>query len=177
MEKISYDFEDEGKLPQFSGEGRTITVEFDKFIFICCYVPNSGEGNVFLLTRLFREYIIASWLEGLRRLDYRVDEWDPYMRKYLQTLGSRKPVIFAGDMNVGHLDIDIHNPTAKHIAKQAGLTPRERASFSQLLATPSSLTDPSSRSFVDAFRYFHPDEKGQFTYWSQRVMSCLLYTY
>lgn len=57
MEKISYDFEDEGKLSQFSGEGRTITVEFDKFIFICCYVPNSGEGNVFLLTRLFCEYI------------------------------------------------------------------------------------------------------------------------
>ena len=45
VEKISYDFEDEGKLPQFSGEGRTITVEFDKFIFICCYVPNSGEGT------------------------------------------------------------------------------------------------------------------------------------
>eukprot|EP01036_Dinobryon_divergens_P030396 gene30396-39636_t len=151
VEKISYDFEDEGKLSQFSGEGRTITVEFDKFIFICCYVPNSGEG--------------------LRRLDYRVDEWDPYMRKYLQTLGSRKPVIFAGDMNVGHLDIDIHNPTAKHIAKQAGLTPRERASFSQLLATPSSLTDPSSRPFVDAFRYFHPNAKGQFTYWSQRTFA------
>ena len=53
VEKISYDFEDEGKLPQFSGEGRTITVEFDKFIFICCYVPNSGEGNVFLLTEYF----------------------------------------------------------------------------------------------------------------------------
>lgn len=45
VEKISYDFEDEGKVPQFSGEGRTITVEFDKFIFICCYVPNSGEGT------------------------------------------------------------------------------------------------------------------------------------
>ena len=44
VEKISYDFEDEGKVPKFSGEGRTITVEFDKFIFICCYVPNSGEG-------------------------------------------------------------------------------------------------------------------------------------
>lgn len=111
---------------------------------------------------------------GLVRLDYRVNEWDPHVRRYLQALSARKPVIFAGDMNVGHLDVDIHNPTAKHISKQAGLTPRERESFSQLLATPSS--SHHSDTFVDAFRFFHPDAKGQFTYWSQRVsFSCLTY--
>jgi len=145
VEKISYDFEDEGPNP-FTGEGRTITVEFDKFFFVCCYVPNSGEGLV--------------------RLDYRVNEWDPHVRSYLQALSARKPIIFGGDMNVGHLDADIHNPTAKHISKQAGLTPRERESFSQLLATPSN-----GHSFVDAFRFFHPDAKGQFTYWSQRTFA------
>ena len=103
------------------------------------------------------------------RLDYRVNEWDEHVRKYLQALAIRKPVIFAGDLNVGHLDLDIHNPTAKHIAKQAGLTPRERESFSKLLAPSSDLSDPRSQPFVDAFRYFYPDAKGQFTYWSQRV--------
>ncbi len=71
------------------------------------------------------------------------------MRRYLEFLLQRKPVIFTGDMNVGHKDIDIHNPTAKHIVKQAGLTPAERDSFSNLL---------SDGNFVDAFRYFYPSK-------------------
>lgn len=68
------------------------------------------------------------------------------MREYLNKLSERKPVVFTGDLNVGHLDLDIHNPTAKHIVKQAGLTPRERESFTQLLNT----------NFIDAFRYYYP---------------------
>ena len=70
-----------------------------------------------------------------------------------------KPVIFSGDLNVAHLDSDIWNPTAKHIAKSAGTTPQERSSFSTLLGC----------GFTDSLRHFYPDAKGQFTYWSQRA--------
>lgn len=63
------------------------------------------------------------------------------------TLNKKKPVILTGDLNVGHLDLVIHNPDAKHIAKQAALTPQERGSFSNLLTTTG---------FIDAFRFFHP---------------------
>jgi exodeoxyribonuclease III len=123
------------------GEGRVITVETDGFYLINAYVPNSGEG--------------------LKRLDYRIHDWDPALRAYLYHLHNKKPVIFTGDMNVGHLDIDIHNPTARHIVKQAGLTPQERASFTELLSGP----------LKDAFRYFYPSARGQFTYWSQRTFA------
>lgn len=127
--------------PKHKGEGRAITVEFDQFILVNCYVPNSGQN--------------------LERLSYRLNEFDPMLREYLQSLEStrQKPVILAGDLNCGHLDDDIHNPTAKHIVKQAGLTPGERKSFGQLL----------SAGFVDAFRHFHPTSRGHFTYWSQRA--------
>lgn len=81
------------------------------------------------------------------RLDYRVKQWDPWVRQYLSKLNQRKPVVFTGDLNVGYLDLDIHNPTAKHIDKQAGLTPQERQSHSELL---------ESTNFKDAFRYFYP---------------------
>ena len=108
------------------GEGRLITVELEKFHLIGCYVPNSGQA--------------------LDRLDYRVNDWDPFLRDYMTTLAVSKPVILAGDLNVGHLDIDIHNPGAKHISKQAGLTPQERQSFSLLL----------EKDFKDAFRFFYP---------------------
>lgn len=65
---------------------------------------------------------------------------------YLNSLRARKPVVYAGDMNCGHLDLDIYNPDAKHIAKQAGLTPQERASFSAMLQA----------GYADAFRVLHP---------------------
>lgn len=119
---LTYEFED----PKFSGEGRTITVEFEKFFLVGCYVPNSGQS--------------------LERLDYRVEEWDPFIRSYLNQLKTKKPVIFLGDLNVGHLDLDIHNPEAKHIVKQAGLTPRERESMGKLL----------QEGFSDALRFLYP---------------------
>jgi exodeoxyribonuclease III len=154
----------EFKLPdaKFNGEGRIIAVsriidfayftanlqkfgsyqvEFETFYLINCYVPNSGDGLV--------------------RLGYRVDEWDPYIVSYLKELRKVKPVIYAGDLNVGHLDLDIYNPTAKHISKQAGLTPQERASFGDMLA----------QGFFDALRHLYPEAKGQFSYWSQRTFA------
>lgn len=134
---VKFDLDDK----KFSGEGRTVTIEFDTFYFIGCYVPNSGQN--------------------LERLDYRVNEWDPYMRNYLLELQKSKPICFAGDLNCGYADSDIHNPTAKHIVKQAGLTPRERSSFGEFF----------NIGFVDALRYFYPNAIGQFTYWSQRTFA------
>lgn len=137
LKHIEYELSDS----RFQGEGRLIAMDLNLFYLIGCYVPNSGQS--------------------LERLDYRVDEWEPYMRDYLSELKKKKPVIFTGDLNVGHLDLDIHNPTANHIVKQAGLTPREREAMTQLL----------SCGFVDAFRFLYPNSRGNFSYWSQRTMA------
>lgn len=71
------------------------------------------------------------------------------MRQYLKTLAARKPVVFTGDLNCGFEDLDIHNPTAKHIVKQSGLTPLERAAFAEML---------NETRYRDAFRHFHPSK-------------------
>ncbi|CAN0164926.1 unnamed protein product [Ectocarpus fasciculatus] len=125
-----------------SGEGRTIMIELDTFFLVACYVPNSGQL--------------------LERLDYRVDEWFVEHRlAYLKKLNESKPVVYCGDLNVAHLDLDIYNFDAKHIVKQSGCTPRERAAFGEMLET----------GFVDAFRHFHPDASGHYTYWSMRTFA------
>ena len=108
------------------GEGRLLTIEFPSFYFVTCYVPNSGQD--------------------LKRLDYRINEWDPFLQNYMSSLQTTKPVVLAGDLNVAHLDLDIYNYEAKHIVKQAGLTPQERKSFQSFL----------DKGFVDALRYFYP---------------------
>ena len=74
---------------------------------------------------------------------------EPHMRAYLKKLSLRKPVVFTGDLNCGHLDVDIYNPEAKHIVKQAGLTPQERQAFTKMVAS----------DFQDAFRFFYPGSK------------------
>ena len=122
VESVDYEFND----TKFSGEGRTITINLGKFYIVGCYVVNSGQN--------------------LERLTYRCEEWDPYLRNHLITLNKSKPVIFLGDLNVGHLDIDIYNYNAKHISKQSGLTPLERNSMSTLLTS----------GFTDSLRYFYP---------------------
>lgn len=124
----------------FTDEGRIITLEYEHFHLIFSYSPNSGEG--------------------LKRIDHRIDEFEPALRSYLQDLDSRKPVVLLGDLNVAHLDADIWNVTAKHIPKSAGTTPQERAAFGQLLETCK---------MADAFRHFHPEATGCFTYWSMRA--------
>ena len=97
IKSVKYEFDD----MRFNGEGRAITIDMNLFYAVGCYVPNSGQN--------------------LERLDYRVDEWDPYILQYLNSLKAVKPVVYFGDLNVGHLDLDIHNPTAKHITTQAGM--------------------------------------------------------
>ena len=120
-------------------EGRTITVEYEKFYVVASYVPNSGDK--------------------LQRLDFRTKVWDRRMGEYLVSLEKKKPVIFCGDLNVAHLDADIWNAGAKHLVKSAGTTPAERQSFSELLGL----------GFVDAFRHLNPAATGWYSYWSVRA--------
>jgi exodeoxyribonuclease-3/AP endonuclease-1 len=110
----------------------------------------------------------GSWLaeliyagEGLKRLDFRVDEWERDMRAHLIALAAGgKPVVYGGDLNVAHADADIWNPTAKHIAKSAGTSPTEREAFAQMLR---------DCALVDTFRAVHPDAEHCYSYWSQRA--------
>jgi exodeoxyribonuclease III len=127
-------------------EGRTVTLEWPDVSAVAAYVPNSGQD--------------------LKRLDHRIETWEPAMRAHLKAVGEAKgkPVVLFGDLNVAHLDADIWNATAKHIAKSAGTTPKERAAFAELLGD----------GYVDCFRALWPDATGCFSYWSTRSGNQLL---
>ena len=120
---------------KFNTEGRVVTLEFDKFYFVNAYVPNSQTE--------------------LKRLDYRM-EWEDNFLNYLKELDALKPVVFCGDLNVAHKEIDLKNP--KTNTKNAGFTVEEREKFSALL----------ENGFVDSFRYLYPDAVGAYTWWSYR---------
>ncbi|KAL7455433.1 hypothetical protein ACHAWC_006973 [Mediolabrus comicus] len=128
-------------MPKHDGEGRAIVAEFPLFYLTNVYVPNSGQK--------------------LDRLGYRTEEWDTdFLNKMLQLeKDGDKPVIWLGDLNVAHNEKDTWNEGAKHLAKSAGTTPQERASFDRQL----------SAGFIDAFRHLHKDAKGHYSYWSQRA--------
>jgi exodeoxyribonuclease III len=126
LQRVSFDFSDVKRM--FAGEGRVITLEFNNLILVACYVPNTGD-------------IIDS--KQQTRQEYRVNEWDKHMKQYLNTHKQRKPVIYCGDMNIGHLDIDMHNSHEKRIIKQSAV---ERAAHSELLGS----------DFQDTFRYLYP---------------------
>lgn len=117
-------------------EGRLLTVEFDKFYLICGYVPNSGDG--------------------LKRLDYRINEWDTSLSKHVKNLEKLKPVILTGDLNCAHEEIDIHNPAGNR--RSAGFTEEERQSFHKNFL---------SKGLVDTFRNQHPCAVG-YTYYGYR---------
>ncbi|KAG2403360.1 DNA-(apurinic or apyrimidinic site) lyase [Vigna angularis] len=117
-------------------EGRLVTAEFETFYLICGYIPNSGDG--------------------LKRLSYRVTQWDPSLSNYLKELEKSKPVILTGDLNCAHEEIDIYNPAGNK--RSAGFTDEERKSFA---------TNFLSRGFVDTFRRQHPGVIG-YTYWGYR---------
>lgn len=124
----------------YTDEGRTLTLEFERFYLVTAYVPNSGQD--------------------LKRLGYRVDEWERDMRAYLKELDAKKPVLYVGDLNVAHRDEDIWNVTASHIKKSAGTTPQERAAFGVML---------EENELRDAFTFFHEGATGWFSYWSVRA--------
>ena len=119
-------------------EGRVITLEFDSFYLITVYVPNSQEE--------------------LRRLSYRM-EWEDAFLAYIRKLDEKKPVIFCGDLNVAHREIDLKNPASNH--HNAGFSDEERGKFSDLLAA----------GYVDTFRFFYPDQKEIYSWWSYRFRS------
>ena len=116
-------------------EGRVITLEFENFYFVTVYTPNAQNE--------------------LKRLDYRM-EWEKAFLAYLKSLEEKKPVIFAGDLNVAHQEIDLKNPkTNRH---NAGFTDEERGAFSCVL----------ENGFVDTFRHFYPDRTDIYSWWSYR---------
>lgn len=114
-------------------EGRVITAEFADFYVVTVYTPNSKRE--------------------LERLSYRM-EWEAAFLAYLKGLEQKKPVIFCGDLNVAHKEIDLKNPKSNH--HNAGFTDEERACFDTLL----------ENGFVDTFRYFYPDREGIYSWWS-----------
>ena len=116
-------------------EGRVITAEFPEYYVVTCYTPNSQDG--------------------LKRLDYRM-QWEDAFRASLKELETKKPVIFCGDLNVAHQEIDLKNPKTNR--KNAGFSDEERAKFTELLEA----------GFVDTFRYFYPDQEGIYSWWSYR---------
>ncbi|KAG7570047.1 AP endonuclease 1 [Arabidopsis thaliana x Arabidopsis arenosa] len=117
-------------------EGRIVTAEFDSFYLINTYVPNSGDG--------------------LKRLSYRIEEWDRTLSNHIKELEKSKPVVLTGDLNCAHEEIDIFNPAGNK--RSAGFTIEERQSFGANFL---------EKGFVDTFRKQHPGVVG-YTYWGYR---------
>ena len=128
---ISYNF----GIDAHRHEGRIITAEYDKFYLVCCYTPNSKDQ--------------------LLRLDYRM-AWEDDLRDYLIDLDQVKPVVYCGDLNVAHKEIDLKNPNTNR--RNPGFTDEEREKLSKLLDS----------GFLDSFRVIHPDLTGAYTWWSYR---------
>ena len=116
-------------------EGRVITAEFSDYYVVTCYTPNSKDG--------------------LARLPYRM-VWEDAFLRYLKGLEEKKPVIFCGDLNVAHKEIDLKNPKTNR--KNAGFTDEERGKFTDLL----------DAGFIDTFRWFYPDREEIYSWWSYR---------
>lgn len=114
-------------------EGRLITLELERYWLVNVYTPNAQRG--------------------LERLEYRM-RWDRAFRGFLAKLDRHKPVVFCGDLNVAHEEMDLARPESNH--RNAGFTDEERVGFSRILAA----------GFADSFRTLHPDKTGQYSWWS-----------
>lgn len=114
-------------------EGRILTLEYENFYLVNVYTPNSQRD--------------------LARLDLRL-AWEDELYTYLQTLDQDKPVIYCGDLNVAHEEIDIRNAKSNH--GNSGFTTEERGKMTRLLDS----------GFIDTLRFFHPDTEGIYTWWS-----------
>lgn len=128
---VTYDIEGD----DHPKEGRVITLEYPLFYFVCAYVPNSKDG--------------------LKRIDYRM-KWEDDLRKHLVKLDKIKPVIYTGDLNVAHNEIDLKNPDDNHF--NAGFSDQEREKFTCLL----------DAGFVDTYRYLYPSDV-KYSWWSYRT--------
>ena len=119
-------------IPEHDTEGRAITLEYEDFYLLCIYTPNAQRE--------------------LARLDYRM-AWEDALRGYIKSLDEKKPVIYCGDLNVAHNEIDLKNPKSNR--QSAGFSDEERAKFTELLAS----------GFTDTFRSLYPD-KVEYSWWS-----------
>ena len=131
---VSYDFGED----VHRHEGRVITCEYEDFYLVCCYTPNSQDE--------------------LRRLAYRM-EWEDALRAYLCELDTIKPVVYCGDLNVAHEEIDLKNPKTNHF--NPGFTDEERGKMTELL----------SSGFLDSFRTLYPEKTDAYSWWSYRAQS------
>lgn len=122
-------------VPELDTEGRLITLEFEDYYFITEYVPNAQDG--------------------LKRIDHRM-KWEDAFRAYVNKLKEKKGVIFCGDLNVAHNEIDLKNP--KTNVGNPGFSDEERGKFTELLQS----------GFIDTFRYFYPDLENTYSWWSYR---------
>lgn len=129
---VSYGINDE-----HNDEGRVITLEYDDFYLVTCYVPNSKNE--------------------LLRIDYRM-EFEDAIRQYLVELDKRKAVIYCGDLNVAHKEIDLKNP--KQNENNAGYSIQERNKFEELL----------NSGFIDTYRFLHPDTV-EYSWWSYKFFA------
>ena len=116
-------------------EGRVITLEFSDFYFVTVYTPNAQDG--------------------LRRLEYRM-KWEDDFLSYIKSLDEKKPVIYCGDLNVAHKEIDLKNPKTNR--KNPGFTDEERGKMTTVLES----------GFTDTFRYLYPDLEQVYSWWSYR---------
>ena len=123
-------------IPEHDREGRVITLEFPDYYVLTCYTPNSQNE--------------------LKRLDYRM-EWEDAFFAYIKGLDQKKPLIYCGDLNVAHEEIDLKNPSTNR--RNAGFTDEEREKMTRVL----------TNGFVDSFRYVHPEEKDAYSWWSYRM--------
>lgn len=117
-----------------AGEGRVLTLEFEKFFVVSVYTPNAKDD--------------------LSRLKFRHKKWDPLFLHYCKTLEKKKPVIFAGDLNVAHEPIDLARP--KENEGNKGFTKEEREGFDNIVQA----------GFVDTFRATYPNTKDAYTWWT-----------
>ena len=122
-------------IPEHDKEGRVITAEYEEFYFVTVYTPNSQNE--------------------LARLSYRM-EWEDAFLNYVKELEKKKPVIYAGDLNVAHKEIDLKNPKTNQ--KNAGFTKEER----------EKMTKAIESGFIDSYRYFYPEQEGIYSWWSYR---------
>mgnify|MGYP003253229783 CR=1 FL=1 len=125
-------------VPEHDQEGRVITLEFEEYYFVTVYTPNAQRE--------------------LTRLEYRMT-WEDAFLSYLKDLKEKKPVVFCGDLNVAHREIDLKNPKTNH--KNAGFTDEERGKFQNVM----------DAGFIDTFRYFYPELEGAYSWWSYRFQA------
>ncbi len=119
-------------------EGRVITLEFSDFYFVTVYTPNAQDG--------------------LKRLEYRM-KWEDDFLSYIKSLDEKKPVVYCGDLNVAHNEIDLKNPKTNR--KNPGFTDDERGKMTAVL----------SSGFTDTFRYLYPDLEQVYSWWSYRFQA------